>query len=270
MALSFPDVTATGRGTAAARRLPAAPVQLLRSGYEYAVFFGLLALFGVSSLVWSLVAAVLSSVLPRRLGQATGQLMLMAGCRYFVAMMQLSGIIECDLEALDVLRDQRSLVIAPNHPSLLDVVLVGSRLPHVVCAAKARLLRNWLFGGLARLSGFIRNDAPTRFVREAIRQLNAGGQLLIFPEGTRTTAATVDRFKGGFALIAKCAEAPVQTVFIDTNSPFLGKGWPLWRKPEFPLRYRVRLGAAFAVTGDVGEFVERLEAGYRDELARRS
>lgn len=269
MAISFPDVAVTGRGAAIRRRRFAATFQLLRSGYEYLVFFGLLALFGISSLICSLAAASLYPLLPRRLGSRAGQFMLMAGCRYFVAMMRLSGIIECDLAALDALREQ-SLVIAPNHPSLLDVILIGSRLPRMVCGAKARLLDSWLFGGIARLAGFIRNDAPTHFVKEGIRQLRAGRQLLIFPEGTRTTGSAVDPFKGGFALIAKHAGSPVQTVFIDSNSRFLGKGWKLWRKPEFPLRYRVRLGPRYAVDGDVSEFVARLQAEYRRALADRS
>ena len=36
---------------------------------------------------------------------------------------------------------------------------------------------------------------------------------------------------GSFAVIAKRARAPVQSVFIDTDSPYLGKGWPIWRLP---------------------------------------
>jgi 1-acyl-sn-glycerol-3-phosphate acyltransferase len=97
--------------------------------------------------------------------------------------------------------------------------------------------------------------------------LRAGRQLLIFPEGTRTGGSCVDSFKSGFALIAKRAGAPVQTVFIDSNSRFLGKGWPLLKKPDFPLRYRIRLGPAVAVDGDVGTFVARLQESYRRELA---
>ena len=80
-----------------------------------------------------------------------------------------------------------------------------------------------------------------RVGRAAVR---AGNQLLVFPEGTRTRQHRRYGFKGGFALIAKSAGVPVQTVFIETNSRFLGKGWPLFRKPVFPLVYRVRLGAA--------------------------
>jgi 1-acyl-sn-glycerol-3-phosphate acyltransferase len=238
----------------------------VRFCYEYFVFYGLLAAFALSSLIWSLIAAVLYLLLPRRIGEPLGQFMIMAGFRYFVGLMWLSGIIKCDLSALDTLRGETPLIIAPNHPSLLDAVLVISRLPRVVCTAKATLLRNLFLGGGARLAGFIRNDVPTRLVREGVRQLRAGRQLLIFPEGTRTSGEVVDSFKGGFALIARRAGAPVQTVFIDSNSHFLGRGWGLLRKPEFPLTYRVRLGPALAVEGDLHDFVAELHELYRREL----
>jgi hypothetical protein len=77
----------------------------------------------------------------------------------------------------------------------------------------------------------------------------------------------VNDFKGGFALIAKVARAPIQTVFIETDSPFLGKGWPLLKKPRFPLVYRARLGKRFTVEGDLKVFMRQLEEYYRQELA---
>jgi len=242
----------------------------MRFWYECVVFYGLLLAFGLSSLIWSLTAALFHPFLPRRIGAPLGQIMIMAGCRYFVGLMRMTGIIKCDLGALDALRGEASLIIAPNHPSLLDAVLVISRLPRVVCTAKAELLENLFLGGSARLAGFIRNDRPTRLIRESTRRLREGRQLLIFPEGTRTRGDRVDDFKGGFALIAKRAGARVQTVFIDTNSRFLGKGWPLLRKPEFPLTYRIRLGPALTVEGDVHAFVEHLHDHYRSELGSRN
>ncbi len=264
--LSSPHHLARGGVAAAWPRRMHAFGSAARCVYEYVVFCGLLAAFALSSLVCSVAATLLRPLTPPSLRARLGQSMIMGGCRFFVGLMKASGIIECDLDALDALRGHGPLVIAPNHPSLLDFVLVASRLPSLVCAAKARLLANPLLGGSARLAGFIPNDTPTHFVRESIRQLRAGRQLLIFPEGTRTSGAGVDAFKGGFALIAKHAGVPIQTVFIDSNSRFLGKGWPLFRKPEFPLLYRVRLGSAFAVDSDLGAFTAGLHAYYRREV----
>jgi hypothetical protein len=47
---------------------------------------------------------------------------------------------------------------------------------------------------------------------------------------------------------------------------FLGKGWPLFRKPAFPLIYRARLGRRFEVQGDVKAVVADLECYYRETL----
>ena len=243
---------------------------LLRLPYDYFVFYAGLALFGLICLGWSLVAIVLHPLLPRSMGAPLGQFAIMAIFRLFLLALKASGIVKCDLGALDALREERSLIIAPNHPSLLDVVLVASRLPHITCIMKAQIWDNVFLGGGARLAGYIRNDSPGSMIRLAAAATREGSQLLVFPEGTRTLQHPVNDFKGGFALIAKTAGIPIQTVFIEANTSFLGKGWPLLRKPAFPLAYRVRLGERFEVTGDVKAFVADLEDYYRQTLAAGS
>lgn len=240
-----------------------------RRVFEYVVFYALLAVFGLTSLLWSVVATFFYPWLPRRLGEPFGQFMNMAGSRFFVASMELSGLIKCDLRALDALRGAGALVIAPNHPSLLDAILVLSRLPRVVCITKPGIWKNLFLVGAAKLAGFIQSDAPRQLVKGAVGQVRAGRHLLVFPEGTRTIRPPINDFKGGFALIARQAGASIQTVFIDSNSAFLGKGWPLFKKPEFPLTYRLRLGRRFDVGDDRQEFVAALEDHYRQELGAR-
>ena len=160
------------------------------------------------------------------------------------------------------------LVIAPNHPTLLDALLVTSRLPRVVCITKTSIWDNPALGAGARLAGYIRNDAPHRLVRRAAAAVAGGSHLLIFPEGTRTTNPPVGRFKSGFALMARQAGAPVQIVLLETDSPYLQKGWPLTRRPDFPLSYRARLGRRFTVDGPAGKLSATLEAYVRSELNR--
>jgi 1-acyl-sn-glycerol-3-phosphate acyltransferase len=241
----------------------------LIAAYRPLVFYGLLAMFALSCLVLGCLAVLLLPLLPRRTGQSVGQYLIMAGFRYYVALMRATGIITCDLTALDALRDRGPLIIAPNHPTLLDVILVISRLPQVVCTAKAKLLNNPLLGASARLAGYIRNDAPIHLIREGVRQLRAGRQLLIFPEGTRSNVdGGIAPFKGGFAVIAQQAGVPIQVVFIDSNSRFLGKGWSLLRMPDFPLTYRIRLGPSLTVAGERQDFVAALRQSYCREFPR--
>jgi len=253
------------------RELERSPLSFLarpaRLVYEYFVFYFGYLYFGIGCALCSLVGTVLHPLLPGRLGARVGRWMTGVHFRGFLAVLRASGLVRIDLAALDRLRGERSIIIAPNHPSLLDAVFIISRLPQTACIMKAEIWDSFFLGGGARLSGYIRNDAPINLVRQSVDELHAGHQLLLFPEGTRTRAAPVNVFKGGFALMAKKSGASVQTVFIETNSAFLCKGWPPLKKPDFPMVYRARLGVRFAAESEVKAFVSKLENYYRRELS---
>lgn len=241
----------------------------LKRPYEYFVFYGGLVLFAALCLGWSLIATVLYFVLPARLGAKVGQFGIMATFRIYLFVLRATGIVECDLSALDALRGRGAMIIAPNHPALIDVVLIASRIPNIVGIMKAQIWHNILFGGGAQLARYIRNDSARGVIRLSIGAAKRGGSLLIFPEGTRTVGPRLHKFKPGFALIAKKARVPVQTVFIATNSAFLGKHWPLFKLPQFPLRYQVQLGEQFYVEGEVNAFVAQLETYFESEMHKR-
>lgn len=229
-------------------------------------FYAALAVFGVSCLLWSLPASLLHRVLPRRIGEPVGQFAIMAGFRWALWVMRALGVVRVDLSPLDALRDERSLVVASNHPTMMDAVLLVSRLPRVVCITKAALWDSPFLGGGVRMAGYVRNDAPLAMIRRAAEAVREGRQLMVFPEGSRTARAPVDRFTRGFALAARAAGAPVQTVLIEADSSYLRKGWPLFRRPDLPLVFRVRLGECFVTGRDPDAFVAGLEAYFRREL----
>lgn len=234
--------------------------------YYAAAFYLSLAVFGVSCLLWSLPASLLHRVLPRRVGEPLGQVAIMAGFRWALWVMRATGVVRVDLSPLDALRGERSLVVASNHPTMMDAVLLISRLPRVVCITKASLWDSPFLGGGVRLAGYVRNDAPLAMIRRAAEAVREGRQLMVFPEGSRTARPPVDRFGRGFAVMARTARAPVQTVLIEAESPYLRKGWPLFRRPELPLVFRVRLGERFRMAGDADAFVDGLEHHFRREL----
>ena len=242
---------------------------MLRGLHGRMAFVAVMIILGISFLAASLAGLVLAAVLPRRRRAPCGRTIMRRGFQFCVALMRSTGLCRFDLSALSALRDARGLVIAPNHPTLFDVVLIVSQVPNVVCVTKASLWNNPLLGGMVRLAGFIRNDAPLPLVRRAAAELRAGSNLLIFPEGTRTPATeTLGSFRSGFALMAKAGGAPVQAVFLSLGTPYLRKGWSLLRQPPLPLVYSARLGRRFPTGGEnVGLFVERLENYYRAELA---
>ena len=231
-------------------------------------FYSVLCMFGLMSLAWSVPAALFFWVVPRRSRAAVGQFGIMSGFRIYLWLMRVSGVARFDISALDALVGERGLVIVSNHRSLLDAVLVVSRLPRAVCIAKAGLWDSSFLGGGIRMAGYIRNDSPLRLVRAATAALQGGEQhLLIFPEGTRSLDERLGRFRPGFAAIARNAGVAVQTVLLEGDSPYLCKGWGLFRRPELPATWRARLGRRFEVTGDTETFVRNLEAYFREELA---
>ena len=234
--------------------------------YEYgALWFGL-ALLSAISLTWSLIAVPLYYVLPKRWAVPLARWANTAGFRVYLGALALIGACRFDLGALDSLRAEGPLIIAPNHPCLLDALMVISRLPNMACIMKVDIVDNVFLGAGARLAGYIRNDAQLSMIKQSVAELKSGSQLLIFPEGTRTTRWPVNACKGTTALIASRARVPIQTVFIETDSAYLGKGWPLFRRPTMPITYRIRLGRRFAPPEKPRAFTEELERYFIEEL----
>ncbi|WP_161993698.1 lysophospholipid acyltransferase family protein [Muricoccus nepalensis] len=243
--------------TASPRPPPLAPPERARGLRDGLAFYAMLAILGGGFLGWGLVAYPLSFLLPPRLGRPLGRRVITAGFGGLLRLMERLGLVELDLAGIEPLRGARGLVVAPNHLAMLDVMLVVSRLPDTVCIMKAGLERNPALGG-GRLAGYIPNRDPRHVIAGATEALRAGANLLVFPEGTRSPDGSLGPFHPGFALIARRAGAPVQTVLIESNSRYLGKGWPIWRQPAFPLRYRARLGERVAVGGPAAGFAEAL------------
>jgi len=247
-----------------------AALRVLQNGYDYLVLYLGLAWLGILCLAWTPIALIIYPLLSERRGRALGRYVIMAAFRLYLASLSASRRCSFDLEALDVLRDEPSLIIAPNHPSLLDAVMVISRLPNVACVLKAELMNNIFLGAGARLARYIRNEPVRRMVRLAIRDFECGSHLLLFPEGTRTTVNPVNPLKGSVGLIARHAPAPVQTILIETDSMYLSKGWTLFRKPPMPIHYRARLGRRFESPQHTQRFMAELEHYFAHELVQGS
>ncbi|WP_025915708.1 1-acyl-sn-glycerol-3-phosphate acyltransferase [Herminiimonas sp. CN] len=239
----------------------------LLTAYEYLVCCLGSLWVGLFFLLWSLLALVLHPLLPARLGRALGRLAIMAVFRLTLAALTLSGRFHFDLRELDALRKDKSLIIASNHPSLWDVVLIASRLPDVACIMKADILSNIFLGGGARLARYISNAPPRQMVMQAVQNLQRGSHLLLFPEGTRTVQRPIGPLKGSIGVIACRAKTPIQTVLIETDSPFLSKQWPLFKKPRLPMHYRVRLGKRFPPPENGAAFMAELAQYFASQLA---
>lgn len=238
----------------------------LHGAYETcALWFGL-TLLGFLSLGWSSLSVPLYYLLPRRWAVPLGRWVTTTGFRFYLWALSRIGACRFDFSALDSLRDQGPLIIAPNHPCMLDAVMVISRLPNLACIMKADIVDNIFLGAGARMAGYIRNDAQMSMIKQAVAELKNGSQLLLFPEGTRTTRWPINACKGTTALISRRANVPIQTVFIETSSAYLSKGWPLFKRPAMPITYHFRLGRRFDPPQKASVFTAELEHYFIDAL----
>jgi 1-acyl-sn-glycerol-3-phosphate acyltransferase len=234
--------------------------------HEYVVAYTVLTLLGLICLLFSIWALVAYPLLPRRIGTAAGRFGIMAGFRVFSWALTMTGAYKLDLSAIDSLRDGPPVILAPNHPSLIDALLILTRHPNIACVMKAELMDNVFLGAGSRLARYIPSDQPRQMIKDAVADLRAGGVLLLFPEGTRSTREPLNPLKASIGIIAKHAGVPVQVAIIETDSPYLRKGWPLFRRPNLPITYRVRLGRRFDPPTDVNSFMAELEREYSQQL----
>ncbi len=234
---------------------------------------GAILYWGILGLLVTIICGTLSFVMPRKAGERLGRQVHHYIFHCFVVYLRSTGLLKADLSELERLgRVSTPIIVAPNHASLWDAVFIIARLPQAICVMKNSILRNPFLGGGSRLSGYIPNGATSRMVRDAAGALRRGGQLLLFPEGTRTLPSErwINPLKGGCSLIAIRAKVPVYPVFIRSNSRFLQKGWPLWRPPVFPIEIAISVGEPLLPDENesAAAFTRRLQQVYEQELAK--
>jgi 1-acyl-sn-glycerol-3-phosphate acyltransferase len=240
-----------------------------RAALGWPAFYFVVILLGTVELGWLLPAIVIRLTVREPRASRIGRAVISFVFRQYFRLTRAVGVLEVEASELDAIGPDEAMIIAPNHPTGLDALILISRLPTLNCIMKASMLDNLLLGSGARLAAYIRNDGPVRMFRLSTEDLRRGGQLIIFPEATRTRAAPVNAFRGGFAAMARVARVPIQTIIVETDTPYLSKGWSVLKKPPaLPMRFTVRLGRRFDVppTGDLAPFVDELRDYFVETL----
>jgi len=121
-------------------------------------------------------------------------------------------------------RSIRSSIIVCNHISYLDSILLVSLFRRHTTIAKDRLFRIPIFGRLLMLSGYIPSSGGGRFADLLINSLDtiaatlrAGGNVIVFPEGTRSRDGRVGKLQKGAFKIARYCKAPINVLRISNT-----------------------------------------------------
>jgi 1-acyl-sn-glycerol-3-phosphate acyltransferase len=114
-------------------------------------------------------------------------------------------------------RGINSSVIVCNHLSYLDPILLISLSPRQCTIVKSDFFKVPFFGWLLKTSGYIPSmpsemlgPAMIRNLEEIKQHLAAGGNLFIFPEGTRSRDGKLGSFNRGVYGIARYCNAPLK------------------------------------------------------------
>lgn len=161
--------------------------------------------------------------------------------RLFIELMRGLGVLSYEFHGAQRLQ-RRGLLILANHPSLVDVVFLMAFVEHADCIVKGSLANNCFTRGPVRAAAFVCNDAGPGMIEDCLASLRAGGNLIIFPEGTRTPRHGALRLHRGAANVAVRGGVDVTPVRIQVQPPTLIKGEPWWRVPPRRPHFRFEVG----------------------------
>jgi 1-acyl-sn-glycerol-3-phosphate acyltransferase len=147
------------------------------------------------------------------------------------------------IEGLENIPMTGGAVMACNHQSFVDILIMGAVMPrHVAFVARDTLADTRWLGYVMRQCGVVlikRSSSDRRALRAMAEHLELEDTLAIFPEGTRTRDGELGEFKGGALLSARLAKVPIVPVGIRGAHD----AWPRGRVIPFPKKIAVRFGA---------------------------
>jgi len=123
-----------------------------------------------------------------------------------------------------------AFLLASNHVSFFDPPALGCRVPRDLHYFARKSLFKGLLGKLITAFNSIpvdRENSDVSSFKKALKVLEKGSPLLVFPEGTRSLDGSLQAAKAGVGLIAIKASVPVLPARVIGGFEILGKGCKL-------------------------------------------
>jgi 1-acyl-sn-glycerol-3-phosphate acyltransferase len=157
----------------------------------------------------------------------------------------------------------RSTLVVCNHVSYIDPLLLISLFARHTTIVKNRLFHIPIFGWMLTMSGYLPSVSEGRLAGRMVELLEqmpeflaGGGNLFVFPEGTRSRNGALGAFNPGAFKIARLCRAPIAVVRIDNSDRLFTPGRFLFNTCQANT-ITVRLLAEVTPAYDSAEFSTR-------------
>lgn len=152
----------------------------------------------------------------------------------------------------------RSAVIVCNHISYLDPLLFIALFERHRTIVKTRFFKMPIWGWIIRKSGYFPAAGEDRFTGMMLEQMESmadflrdGGNLFVFPEGTRSRDGQLGALNRGALKIARLCKAPVYVLRLSNTDKLFAPG-------KFMFQTRVKNTITLKI-------IDRIEPGYEHE-----
>jgi 1-acyl-sn-glycerol-3-phosphate acyltransferase len=226
-------------------------LRLLATGFLFGIF-------GVGGLFLACVIIPLNSRLREcpEGADIAAQRIIHRSFDWFIRLGGILHIFSVEESGTERLREGTGLVVA-NHPTLLDVVFLISRMPQADCVVKREAWENFFLRRIVASAGYIPNDTGEDLVKACVDRLHAGRSLIFFPEGSRSPFRGLGKFQRGAAHVAISGSCRITPVVIRCEPPALMKGQSWYALPKRRFQYSLEVGeslrAADLLSDDVAK-----------------
>lgn len=131
----------------------------------------------------------------------------------------------------DEVRSIASGVIVCNHLSYLDPLVLIAIYPRQKTIVKSRFFEMPIFGRIIAKAGYLPDSGAGKFSTMMVKQmdtmseyLQAGGNLFVFPEGTRSRDGRFGELNTGALKIARLYQAPIYVLQIKNTDKLFTPG----------------------------------------------
>ena len=155
-----------------------------------------------------------------------------------------------EVEGVENLPEKGPFIVASNHVSYVDPVVVGvaCNTSQLTFMAKRELFDMPILGPWIKSVGCIpveRDSGSSGPLKKAMRKLKGGGSIGIFPEGRRSPDGSLKKSEPGIGLLAAKSGVPIVPIYVFGTAKVMPKG----RKFPKPHTIKARIGKIV----DIGE-----------------